>query len=158
MTDGFARNRADSMVDWVASLLFAALVGYACRMVGGTMLATFGAVVSFAASFAILARIPSAGPALPAFQPEAFGDAALVLDELLLDDPLTAPAAGSRVVKLFTPAESSPGALVARIEDYLGRDSDRAAQGEPKREASRAQPDASAALHAALSNIRASLR
>lgn len=158
MTDGFARNRADSMVDWVASLLFAALVGYACLTVGGTRWAACGAVGGFAVAFALMARIPSERPAMAAFAPQVFDDATAEPDELLLDDPLMAPAAGSRVVKLFTPAESSPGVLVARIEDYLGRDPDRAVQGEPGREAPRPQPDASAALHAALSNIRASLR
>jgi hypothetical protein len=74
----------------------------------------------------------------------------------LLDDPIIEVAPESRVVQLFARAEPTPGELVLRIEDYLSD-----GRRTPAREASAAQQrpvDASAALHAALANIRASLR
>lgn len=76
--------------------------------------------------------------------------------ELLLDDPLVEIEPDSRVVQLFAKPEPTPGELVLRIEDYLGdgRRGPAANEGVVGQ-----QPvDASAALHAALANIRASLR
>lgn len=77
-------------------------------------------------------------------------------DELLLDDPLVEVEEGSRVVRLFDRQQDTPGEMVARIEGYLGtgRRQSVSAVGE----GSAAPPDATAALHAALANIRASLR
>jgi hypothetical protein len=77
-------------------------------------------------------------------------------DELLLDDPLIEVEEDSRVVRLFDREEATPGEMVARIEDYLGEG--RSWPVIPAEEGSSAPPDASAALHAALANIRASLR
>lgn len=76
-------------------------------------------------------------------------------EELLLDDPLPAPAEKSRVVRLFEPAaiNATPGELVDRIGDYLGGRTGQAIPSEPA-----TAPDASAELYAALANIRASLR
>ncbi|MGI8932014.1 MAG: hypothetical protein ACR2FK_06530, partial [Sphingomicrobium sp.] len=80
-----------------------------------------------------------------------------VNDELLLDDPLIEVAPGSRVVSLFEVEQETPGALVARIADYLG---ERTPQGRPETDGAErsAAADAGEALHAALANIRASLR
>lgn len=156
----FNENRAERLLDWAASLLFAALVGYACMIVGGAKLAAMGAAAGFMVGASALSKVRPALAELPAFevlpfdqQTESYGGAQ---EELLLDDPIAAPDKGSRVVALFGPIDRSPAALVARIEDYLGRDSDRPVQRREVEEAAR--PDASAALHAALSNIRASLR
>ena len=87
----------------------------------------------------------------PGFEPAQFEP-----DEddevLLLDDRLVEPEADSRVVRLFARPEPTPGELVLRIADYLSE------QGKPAARsfAGRARPvDASAALHAALANIRA---
>jgi hypothetical protein len=91
----------------------------------------------------------------PAFEPVAF-DHAPADDELLLDDPLLEIEADARVVRLFDRQEATPGEMVARIEDYLGDGRRRPAV--PAEEGSATPPDAHAALHAALANIRASLR
>ena len=89
------------------------------------------------------------------FQPVPFDDAVGV-DELLLDDPLVEITPGSRVVQLFAREETSPGELILRIEDYL---SDGRRAPTPEGVVAEQHPvDASAALHAALANIRASLR
>lgn len=112
----------------------------------------------------------------PAMKPMAFapGDASvaedlIVLEErvepgvLLLDDPL--PAANERVVRLFANApaqgdaevaQAGPGEMIARIEAFLGQD--RPERGVAPRPAPESvADDASAALHAALADIRRSL-
>ena len=85
-------------------------------------------------------------------------------DVLLLDDPLPALGEESRVVRLFATQEAvpaaapfaGPGDMVARIENFLGHA--RSADGEPARRANVPSDEASAALHAALADIRRSLR
>lgn len=88
-------------------------------------------------------------------------------DPLLLDDPLPALAEESRVVRLFASdaagapaaALTAPGDMVARIEDFLGQPRG-GAEGRPAPRTDRAAAaeEASAALHAALADIRRSLR
>ena len=78
--------------------------------------------------------------------------------ELLLDAQLTDRAVGSRVVQLFEPP-FTPGALQARIEWHLGEASRQSAGRVPTaRGHAQDIPDASDALHAALNEIRQSLR
>jgi hypothetical protein len=92
---------------------------------------------------------------LGAFEPVEIDDL-VDSDELLLDDPLIEVQPDSRVARLFERDEPTPGELVTRISDYLGT-----ARLAPVLDAGQEvdrQPDASAALHAALTNIRASLR
>lgn len=89
------------------------------------------------------------------FEPVPFEEA-VADDVLLLDDPLIEIEPESRVVQLFAKAEPTPGELVLRIEDYLG---DGRRPPAPDASTPEQRPiDASAALHAALANIRASLR
>jgi hypothetical protein len=130
---------------WASSLAELPLAGIAGA---GVMALAFGVVtMRLAGSAPIVAEV--------SFEPVRFEDA-IAEDVLLLDDPLTENQANSRVVQLFAKAEPTPGELVLRIEDYLG-DGRRA----PPPDASAAEQcpvDASAALHAALANIRASLR
>jgi hypothetical protein len=90
-----------------------------------------------------------------AFEPLSF-ESTQDETELLLDDPLVEIEEDSRVVRLFDRKEATPGELVARIEGYLG--AGRPIPPRSAEEGSAAPPDASAALHAALANIRASLR
>jgi hypothetical protein len=87
-------------------------------------------------------------------------------DELLLDTPLV-PRDESRVVRLFGDAAQpgpdpaaipAPGEMLARIEDFLGVARGSAAAAEPASHANLPSADASAALHAALADIRRSLR
>lgn len=82
-------------------------------------------------------------------------DEILLLDEVLVE-PLVEPEPEpvSRVVQLFAPdAAATPGQMQARIERHLARNED----GEWDNAASQSD-DASAALHAALSDIRRTLR
>lgn len=156
--DVLHENRGDRLLDGVASLLFAGAIAVACFMLSDVKIALAGGAVAFVAGAALLAKVQPQRAGLAAFEPVAFEDVAeSPADELLLDDPLSEPTVGSRVVALFGEVDSSPAALVARIEDYLGRDRK---PGEMQRVAREPLPipDASAALHAALSNIRASLR
>ena len=76
-------------------------------------------------------------------------------DELLLDDPLAEVDPQARVTRLFVEEAHAPATLVARIADYLGDRPERIADAGENEGGS---ADASAALHAALANIRASLR
>ena len=89
---------------------------------------------------------------IPAFEvvPLEAGDE----QSLLLEDALAEPDADSRVVQLFAPdATPTAGQLQARIDRHLGLGE---AEGWAAEEAHRA--DAGDALHAALDEIRRSLR
>ena len=85
-------------------------------------------------------------------------------DALLLDDPLPVPQPESRVVRLFAVPDvdaaaptAGPGEMIARIEHFLGQG--RGAPGDaPVARDNTASDEASAALHAALADIRRSLR
>lgn len=158
MSDLFAQNRADRLVEWMASLLFAGLIGCACWIVGGPKLAAVGAMAGFMTGSLVLHRVAPALVDAPDFAVEPFEAVLEPGEELLLDDPLEIPDQMSRVIKLFASGDTTPGALVARIEDYLGRDGAATAARSTAAEPVTSTPDASAALHAALSNIRASLR
>ncbi|MEQ7873060.1 hypothetical protein ABDK56_03520 [Sphingomonas sp. ASV193] len=86
-------------------------------------------------------------------------------DTLLLDDPLPAAPSDSRVVRLFAPETLAvPGELAERIERWLGEARDRGV-GEARVVSSERRDDepakagpASAAFHAALTDLRRSLR
>lgn len=86
-------------------------------------------------------------------------------EALLLDDPIPGPAE-SRVLRLFTAAPvaadavepiAEPGEMLARIEDFLGGSRDNVTRIAPAPAATATSAEASAALHAALAEIRASL-
>lgn len=89
-------------------------------------------------------------------------------DELLLDDPLPKVSDDSRVVRLFgaaasapraQPAMIAPGEMVMRIEHWLGGAASGGSAAEPAPPAGNvASEEAKAALHAALADIRRSLR
>ena len=153
-------------MEWLAPIALALAVSWASWRLGIASLATIAAgAAALMCGFAAF-RLGSAGPqrAIPSFEPVAFEP--VELDELLLeerdailelDDRLEAPPADSRVVRLFERQEPTPGELVDRIVDFLaeGRRQERPATAVA--EAGR-HADASAALHDALANIRASLR
>lgn len=101
---------------------------------------------------------------LPSFEPAEL--APVELDELLLEegnavlelhDRLDEVGPDSRVVSLFERNEPTPGEMVDRIAYFLGEGGRAETPDMPTAETSRL-PDASAALHDALANIRASLR
>ena len=160
---------------WTAAACLGGAVGFAVARIapfgaGLVVAGIAGAIVALAAGF-ICARVDRGQPidSLAAF---LVAEDVLLLDQpidrddvLLLDDPLPRDG-GSRVVRLFAahPVNAAasaplagPGEMVARIEDYLGLARGSAAAAEPARRASEAA-DASAALHAALADIRRSLR
>jgi hypothetical protein len=154
------QHPVDTVADYVAPALLAAASGWAARsaFLPPLFMITV-AILAFAAGMLAM-RISGGQGRLPVrqFEPVALdttGPTELLLEEkdevLLLDDPLIEVDPDSRVVRLFARVEPTPGELVERIADFLGEDRRSGiAPGAPN--------DASAALHAALANIRASLR
>ena len=179
------RPRIEIAAEWIAALCLGAAAGFAALSLtaAGLLGAVAVAILSAAAALFALALVDRhVVDADPAFEPVAFPEEAepvdvdkadvLILedkvedDALLLDTPVAAAEPESRVVRLFGGAPHSseagnipaPGEMLARIEDFLGVARGGAEQGEPVRRANEASADASAALHAALADIRRSLR
>jgi len=155
----------ERLVEWAAPLVLAATSGWSAQLARMPVLMVWGCVVIGLACGWLAMRVAGSPPKLvePAFEPVSF-DGTTDLDELslddpsvelLLDDPLANPASDSRVVTLFAPNDPTPGELVLRISDYL---SDQGKEGSEAAEPVPQQVDASAALHEALANIRATLR
>jgi len=151
------QHPVETLADWAAPALFAAACGWAART---ALLSPASAVAATLLAFAAgTVAMRAAGDrsktAISRFQPVELELEELLLEAkdevLLLDDPLVEVAPDSRVVRLFDRQEPTPGELVDRIADFLG-DGRRAA---PE---ANVPADASAALHSALANIRASLR
>lgn len=154
----------EALLEWGASALLAAAIGWATMALTGLLPA--GAVAmaaTLALGVAAMRRVgdEERGQTLSQFAVESFEAAAE--DELLLDDPLAEIAPDSRVATMFVVDQETPGAMVARIADYLGdraprpRSSPDAGEGGGEDE-DEGSADAGAALHCALANIRASLR
>jgi len=158
MKMGAKQHPAETLIDWAAPAVLAMAAIWSAWKVAGTVTSGLAAgavaLVLGLGAMRLLGR-SGAREAEAAFEPASFEEAGSE-DELLLDDPLVEIEEDSRVVRLFDRQEATPGEMVARIEGYLGN-----GHGRPKapaEEGSAAPPDASAALHAALANIRASLR
>ena len=157
----------ESLAEWGAPAVLAAAAGWAAFRIGSPAAAVaLGAFAAFAVGLlAMLWMDRDRLSALSPFEAATLDAIPLAdLDELLLeekdevlvlDDPLVEPTSDSRVVRLFVRSEPTPGELVDRISDFLG-DGRRAAPVE--RIVAEQVVDASAALHSALANIRASLR
>ena len=148
----------ERLVEWGAPAVLATASGWAAYAASGAVLpgvAAMAAVLLVGVLAMDRAGKAERGVRLSDFAVEPIEAAAI--DELLLDDPLSEVPADSRVVSLFAPEPPTPGALVARIADYLGERSPlgRAAGDDM---AGPVAVDAGAELHAALANIRASLR
>jgi hypothetical protein len=163
-------ERLESGVDFAAAAIFAAAIAYAMLRFGWSPVAA--AIVAcgmLLASLRVLRSITSGSPthALSPFDtaplPEVAdldelvltdadrldaGDASEHVDELVLDDVLAKLEDLSRVVRLFdASAMPSPGELKSRIDRHL----DGSSPSSPP-------PDASQALHDALSELRRNLR
>jgi len=152
-----SKHSVEVAAEWGAPALLAVASGWAASA-AGLPLAVIAAISMIALAAAVAAmRLAGGGPITvdAGFEPVPFEDAATQLDELLLDDPLIGVEPDSRVVSLFARQEPTPGELVLRIEDYLN---DGRLAPAPEAAMDRRPVDASAALHAALANIRASLR
>jgi hypothetical protein len=162
MTIAEKQHPADRLVEWVAPAVLAVAAGWAAWTTSTQPFVGIGAaVIALAIGIGAMRVFGAAHRSEPeaGFEPVSFEEC-VEDDVLLLDDPLSDAEADARVVKLFAEDEATPGELAARIADYLG-DEHRApvapaalAAGEGQQ----APPDASAALHSALANIRASLR
>ena len=147
---------AETLADWGAPIVLACAAAWAASL-AALPLAAKAASSIMALSAGIVAmrvagRTQLAGDA--SFEPVDF-EPQYGEGELLLDDPLVEVAPDSRVVRLFARNDPTPGELVLRISDYLSEQGKGPVAVDPPFEQ---QVDASAALHAALANIRATLR
>ncbi len=144
--------------EWLAPALLAIAAAWAASA-SGLSLAAIAAAGAIALAIGVVTmRLAGRAPIVPqaGFEPVPFEETGNQVDELLLDDPLVEIAPDSRVVQLFARPEPTPGELVLRITDYLNDGRRTPAQ---EMAATEQRPvDASAALQAALANIRASLR
>lgn len=173
----------ETVAAWTAALCLGGAVGFAVARIAplGAGLAEAsgaGALVALVAGL-LVARVDRQrgsrrAPGMAGPSDELPGvDGVLLLDNrvddevLLLDDPLPALGDESRVVRLFAAPSANtapatplagPGEMIARIEDFLGTARGSAARAEPPRRVDAAAEDASAALHAALADIRRSLK
>jgi hypothetical protein len=156
----------EAVVEWLAPIPLALAVGWAGARLGLSPIEAIAAgLAALALGFAAI-RLggDTRAASLQCFEPADFSSVdlgELILEEkdaiLELDDPLEEPNPDSRVVHLFARQDPTPGELVDRIAYFLGEGSREVPAETPTAEASR-HPDASAALHDALANIRASLR
>lgn len=160
------QHPVETIVEWLAPIPLALAAAWACLRLGLNRIeASAAGVAALTAGFVVL-RIAGRKAARPLFEfePVAVERVSPDLDELLLEekdelleleDELVEVPEDSRVVKLFARDDPTPGELVDRIADFLG-EGKRPAPVAPIEVA--APVDASAALQAALANIRASLR
>lgn len=156
------QHPVELIIEWLAPVPLALAVGWSGLRLGfSTLMAAAASIAALGAGFAILRLCAGTGPVSfrtfePAEVPSVEPDE-LILEEqdsiLELDDRLDEVSSDSRVVRLFERQDPTPGELVDRIVDFLGE-----GRRPAPREPSTPQADASAALHDALANIRASLR
>ena len=146
----------EALAEWGAPAVLAAAAAWATSTAGLPLAAKAGGAILALSIGVVAMRMAGSAPLVrdPGFEAVEF-----LPDEdsgvLLLEDRLVDPAADSRVVRLFALPEPTPGELVLRISDYLSEQGRPAgAEFKPVEQ----QVDASAALHAALANIRANLR
>jgi len=158
-------QRIEGAVSLVAAVILAAAVAFAVGRFTDSLV-TIGGAAAASLSIALLAqRSITAEERELSLAPFAAGEIEfeeveeLILtdadqlieerkaaDELVLDDVLGKLGEDSRVVRLFDPAAMpTPGQLKARIDRHLGQ-------------TQAAAPDASAALHDALAELRLSLK
>ena len=161
------KSRAETAIEWTAALALGAAGGFAAFATLPVAAMAGGGGAALALTLVGLAAMRRAGrhhPAEFAFDFVPWAEAVTVEEPLELVDRIDAPASDSRVVRLFAPDTiDAPGALAARIEDWL--DGARQRIGEGGERLAAATPGhgpqsspASASLHAALADIRRSLR
>lgn len=169
------QHPVETIVEWAAPIPLAVAAGWAGRALGLSLVeATALSVALLTAGFAAIRVTGSSSGTRPfGFEPAPFeaheadpGELLLeASDELLeltdplleLTDPLLEPDPDSRVVRLFERQEPTPGELVDRIVHFLEGGAV-PSDGQAERHEASNKVDASDALHAALANIRASLR
>ena len=160
MKSGAKQHPLDALAEWLAPAILAVAAGWSASRLGQSNPVMAGAVAGSLAAGVATMRLfgtPRVEQADVAFEPVPIEQCIEESGELLLDDPLVEIESDSRVISLFAREQATPGEMVARIADFLGEE-----RGLPTAssagEGSASPPDASAALHAALANIRASLR
>jgi hypothetical protein len=165
------RSSTEAGIEIAAAATLGVAVAFAGTLLGAGVAGTAAGALAFAVAIIALRCLPvSSVWRLPAFEipeAEAIGEpgagddvgvspsstdvdaaVAAIADELLLEDVLASPSAESRVVQLFGARSTpTPGELQANIVRHLEQHS-------PPFES----PDASAALSAALTDLRRSLR
>jgi hypothetical protein len=159
------QHPVEAAIEWLAPVPLALAVGWAGWRLGLPSIASIPlGLVALVLGLAAIRLAGGSSVAIHDFQPTEFMPIEadeLVLEEqdavLELSDRLEEAGPDSRVVRLFERQEPTPGELVDRIVDFLAEGrrhapADRPAAGD------RPPVDASAALHDALANIRASLR
>lgn len=146
----------ETLAEWGAPVVLACAAGWAASLAGLPLAAKAASAVMALAAGMIAMRLAGNGllTGEAGFEPVEF-EPSDDEDVLLLDDPLVEVAADSRVVRLFARSDPTPGELVLRISDYLSEQGKKPVPVDPPIEQ---QLDASAALHSALANIRATLR
>lgn len=163
------RHPIETVVAWGSAALLSFAAGFFVRAAAGgadEMLALAGslgaALAAGAGALAVQRRVgqPRWSGATFDVSEIAGHEQQAVADELLLTDPLDDLPEDSRVVRLFAPETLHvPGELAGRIDEWL--DGARTRLGERREAAPDGHgPDASpasAALHAALADIRRSL-
>ena len=161
------QHPVETLVEWVAPIPLGIAAAWAGKTLGLSIVEAAAVGIAFLTAGFAAVRLAGRAKALSyGFEPAVFEADTVELDELLLEakdelleltDPLVEVASDSRVVRLFARQEPTPGELVERITDFLGEgERPRLAASAP--DGASAPVDASAALHAALANIRASLR
>ena len=161
-------SRAGLALDWTAALALGTAGGLAAFASSPAAPVAAGAVAALAmtlAGLAVMRRIDRQEPAEFEFNFVPWAEAVTVEEPLELVDRIEAPASDSRVVRLFAPETiAAPGELATRIEDWLdgarqrlGEDGERRLPAATPGHGAGSSP-ASAALHAALADIRRSLR
>jgi len=154
------QHPADVAAEWISLTALAVAAGWSASRLGHSALVTAGAAIAaLVAGFAAMRLFGTASKeqAGVPFEPLPIEACIEESGELLLDDPLVEIESDSRVISLFAREQATPGEMVARIADFLGEER-RGPAASSAGEGSASPPDASAALHAALANIRASLR
>lgn len=163
MSAGWAKE-IEAIADCGAAVILGVATFYASARAGvGPAIAAAVAAAGVSGAYLMLRNImvPESAFALASFEPveAVFDDCDELLltdsdridaegEELILDDILAKLREGSRVVRLFDPAAMpSPGEFSDRIDLQANRNQ---SFSQP--------PDASDALHAALSELRRSLR
>jgi hypothetical protein len=154
------QHPADVAAEWVSLTALAVAAGWSASRLGDSALvAACAAIAALVAGFAAMRLFGTASEEqvdVP-FEPLPIEECIEESGELLLDDPLVEIESDSRVISLFAREQATPGEMIARIADFLGEER-RVPAASSAGEGSASPPDASAALHAALANIRASLR
>lgn len=159
------QHPAETAIEWLAPVPLALAVAWASVRVGlSPVEAIAPGVAALIAGFAAFQLGGTRPVPLGDFQPTKF--APVEPDELILEerdavleliDRLEEPSPDSRVVRLFERQDPTPGELVDRIVDFLAEGRRHTPADQPAADGRR-PADASAALHDALANIRASLR